>query len=54
MILNDDAWSAIYTHGGILVRKGEYVSRSNYAKTLQTIAEEGPKPFYEVRRIVLC
>jgi len=47
MIWNDDAWRAIYTKDGNLVGEGASMSRSNYAETLQIIANEGPKPFYE-------
>jgi hypothetical protein len=42
-------WRPIFAPKGKLLREGDLISRDALARTLQTIAEEGPEAFYKVR-----
>ncbi|KIM30662.1 hypothetical protein M408DRAFT_289096 [Serendipita vermifera MAFF 305830] len=45
-MLNNTDWSSIFAPNGRLARAGEKIKRTNYARTLRTIAENGPEAFY--------
>lgn len=47
-MLTDPDWAPIFAPGGVLLREGDVIRRLNYAKTLDRIASEGSKAFYEV------
>ncbi|KAA1471669.1 gamma-glutamyltranspeptidase [Dentipellis sp. KUC8613] len=46
MFSNDD-WSSIFAPNGVLLRAGDLVRRTNYSRTLATIAAHGADAFYE-------
>ena len=46
-MLNEPDWRAIFAPEGRLLREGEIIRRTNLARTLETIAEEGPGAFYK-------
>lgn len=48
MLENED-WRAIFAPQGKLLLEGEPIERTNYSRTLATIASEGPEVFYTVR-----
>ncbi|KAJ7072338.1 gamma-glutamyltranspeptidase [Mycena amicta] len=47
LMLGDPDWSAVFAPSGIFLRKGEVIRRTNYSRTLATIASEGPDAFYK-------
>ncbi|KAJ3572081.1 hypothetical protein NP233_g3319 [Leucocoprinus birnbaumii] len=46
-ILNSSDWRSIFTPDGVLLKEGDWIYRTNYSRTLYTIAEQGPEAFYE-------
>ena len=48
-MLDNPDWAPIFAPTGRFLRRGEKIRRPNYAKTLRTIAENGPEAFYTVR-----
>ncbi|WVW78752.1 gamma-glutamyltransferase [Kwoniella bestiolae CBS 10118] len=46
-MLSSPTWSAVYAPRGQLLVEGDFVQRINYGKTLEIIAQEGAKAFYE-------
>jgi gamma-glutamyltranspeptidase/glutathione hydrolase/leukotriene-C4 hydrolase len=50
-MLNNPDWAPIFAPNGRLARKGEKIRRTNYARTLKSIADNGPDAFYVVRHI---
>ncbi|KAH7888834.1 gamma-glutamyltranspeptidase [Phlebopus sp. FC_14] len=47
LMLNDEDWRAIFAPEGKLLLHGETIRRTNYSRTLATIATEGPEAFYK-------
>lgn len=47
-MLTDPDWAPIFAPDGYLAQRGDHIERINYAKTLKTIAVEGPDAFYTV------
>lgn len=47
MIFGDPVWTEIFAPNGRLLKEGELARRTNYSRTLATIAEEGPNAFYK-------
>lgn len=45
----DYEWQSQFAPGGEFLKEGGLLRRENYARTLETIAEEGAGAFYEVR-----
>ncbi|GMK56305.1 hypothetical protein CspeluHIS016_0301450 [Cutaneotrichosporon spelunceum] len=45
-MLKDPVWAAVYAPRGELLVEGDWVSRPTYARTLSTIAKEGPGALY--------
>lgn len=45
-IMEDPGMKEIYTKNGLLIKRGEWVERKNYAKTLKRISED-PEQFYK-------
>jgi gamma-glutamyltranspeptidase/glutathione hydrolase/leukotriene-C4 hydrolase len=48
LMLGNPDWSAVFAPRGRFLREGEVVRRTNYSRTLATIASEGPDAFYKV------
>lgn len=48
LMLGNPDWSAIFAPGGAFLREGDVIKRTNYSRTLATIASEGPDAFYKV------
>lgn len=49
LMLGDPDWSAVFAPRGTFLREGDVIKRTNYSRTLATIASEGPGAFYKVR-----
>ncbi|KAG6862259.1 hypothetical protein C0995_002190 [Termitomyces sp. Mi166 len=47
LMLNNPDWKEIFAPQGVLLREGETIRRTNLARTLQIIAEEGSDAFYK-------
>ncbi|KAJ7462294.1 gamma-glutamyltranspeptidase-domain-containing protein [Mycena galericulata] len=47
LMLGNPDWSAVFAPNGTFLREGEVIMRSNYSRTLATIASEGPDAFYK-------
>ncbi|KAJ7262187.1 gamma-glutamyltranspeptidase [Mycena haematopus] len=47
LMLGNPDWSAVFAPRGRFLREGEVIRRSNYSRTLATIALEGPDAFYK-------
>ncbi|KAJ6499312.1 gamma-glutamyltranspeptidase [Mycena sanguinolenta] len=47
LMLDNPDWSAVFTPRGRFLQEGEVIRRSNYSRTLATIASEGPDAFYK-------
>ncbi|KAF7361903.1 hypothetical protein MVEN_00534900 [Mycena venus] len=47
LMLGNPDWSAVFAPRGRFLREGEVIKRSNYSRTLATIASEGPDAFYK-------
>ncbi|KAJ6586911.1 gamma-glutamyltranspeptidase [Mycena vulgaris] len=47
LMLGNPDFSAVFAPGGTFLREGEVIKRSNYSRTLATIASEGPDAFYK-------
>ncbi|KAH9470700.1 hypothetical protein MJO28_003471 [Puccinia striiformis f. sp. tritici] len=47
LLQHKSEWYSIFQPGKHPARLGDWIQRSNYAHTLQIIAEQGIKPFYE-------
>jgi gamma-glutamyltranspeptidase / glutathione hydrolase / leukotriene-C4 hydrolase len=50
-MLDSPDWAPIFAPNGRLARWGEKIKRTNYARTLKTIADNGPDAFYVVRHL---
>lgn len=48
LMYRDPVWTAIFAPNGSLLRTGELIRRTNYSRTLSTIASEGVDAFYKV------
>jgi gamma-glutamyltranspeptidase/glutathione hydrolase/leukotriene-C4 hydrolase len=48
-MLNHPDWKPLFAPHGVLLEEGDWINRTNYARTLATIAEQGPDAFYEVK-----
>lgn len=48
LMLHNKDWSAIFAPEGELLLQGETIRRTNYSRTLEIIANEGPRAFYKV------
>lgn len=48
LMLDNEDWSAVFAPEGKLLLQGETIRRTNYSRTLETIANEGPEAFYNV------
>ncbi|KAI9572200.1 gamma-glutamyltranspeptidase [Boletus coccyginus] len=46
LMLDNEDWSAVFAPEGKLLLQGETIRRTNYSRTLETIANEGPEAFY--------
>ena len=44
---NFPAWTKVYAPRGYLAVEGDYIRRTNYAKSLDQVAKHGAKAFYE-------
>jgi len=53
MLSNPD-WSAVFAPRGVLLREGELIKRTNYSRTLATIASEGASALYKVCLLTPC
>ena len=49
LLSNEPDWSAIFAPKGTLLREGDYIKQTQLARTLATIASEGPQAFYKVK-----
>ncbi|KAG2015512.1 lincomycin-condensing protein lmbA [Coprinopsis cinerea AmutBmut pab1-1] len=47
LMLKNPDWSSIFAPRGVFLNEGETVKRTNLARTLSIIAEEGPDAFYK-------
>ncbi|KAJ7346605.1 nucleophile aminohydrolase [Mycena albidolilacea] len=47
LMLGNPDWSAVFAPRGRFLREGEVIRRTNYSRTLATIASEGPDAFYK-------
>ncbi|KAJ7084375.1 gamma-glutamyltranspeptidase [Mycena belliarum] len=47
LMLENPDFRAVFAPGGTFLREGEVIKRSNYSRTLATIASEGPDAFYK-------
>ncbi|KAJ7703213.1 gamma-glutamyltranspeptidase [Mycena rosella] len=47
LMLGNPDFSAVFAPGGTFLREGDVIKRSNYSRTLATIALEGPDAFYK-------
>ncbi|KAH0827481.1 gamma-glutamyltranspeptidase [Lanmaoa asiatica] len=47
LMLHNEDWRAIFAPEGRLLRQGESIRRTNYSRTLEVIANEGPGAFYK-------
>ncbi|KAG9316332.1 gamma-glutamyltranspeptidase [Chiua virens] len=47
LMLSNEAWRAVFAPEGKLLLQGETIRRTNYSRTLDTIAKEGPGAFYK-------
>jgi gamma-glutamyltranspeptidase/glutathione hydrolase/leukotriene-C4 hydrolase len=47
-MLHHPDWNAVFAPHGVLLREGDIIRRTNYSRTLATIASQGPEAFYEV------
>ncbi|KAF9005378.1 gamma-glutamyltranspeptidase, partial [Hymenopellis radicata] len=47
LMLGNPDWSSIFAPRGVLLKQGEPIKRTNYSRTLATIAEEGADAFYK-------
>ncbi|KAF8909841.1 gamma-glutamyltranspeptidase [Mucidula mucida] len=47
LMLGNPDWSSIFAPRGVLLKEGEPIKRTNYSRTLATIAEEGADAFYK-------
>lgn len=48
LMLNNPDWSAIFAPQGRMLREGEMIRRTNLARTLASIAQEGADALYQV------
>ena len=46
-MLGDPVWKAIFAPNGTLLEAGDLIRRTNYSRTLATIASEGADAFYK-------
>lgn len=46
-MLGNPDWSAIFAPRGKLLREGQIIRRTNYSRTLATIASKGADAFYK-------
>ncbi|KAG1896324.1 nucleophile aminohydrolase [Suillus fuscotomentosus] len=49
LMLPKEDWRAIFVPEGLMLLEGETIRRTNYSRTLATIASEGPNVFYKVQ-----
>ncbi|KAK7057202.1 gamma-glutamyltranspeptidase [Favolaschia claudopus] len=47
LMLENRDWSAVFAPRGTFLREGQVIRRTNYSRTLATIASEGPDAFYK-------
>lgn len=47
LMLNHPDWKPLFAPNGVLLQEGDWISRTNYSRTLSIIAERGPDTFYE-------
>ncbi|KAF8210260.1 gamma-glutamyltranspeptidase [Mycena galopus ATCC 62051] len=47
LMLGNPDWSSVFAPRGRFLREGEVIKRTNYSRTLATIASEGPDAFYK-------
>ncbi|KAF8441532.1 gamma-glutamyltranspeptidase [Boletus edulis BED1] len=47
LMLHSKDWSAVFAPEGKLLLQGETIQRTNYSRTLDIIANEGPRAFYK-------
>ncbi|KAJ7497284.1 gamma-glutamyltranspeptidase [Mycena latifolia] len=47
LMLENPEFRAVFAPGGTFLREGDIIRRSNYSRTLATIASEGPDAFYK-------
>jgi len=47
LMLDNEDWSAVFAPEGKLLLQGETIRRTNYSRTLEKIANEGPEAFYK-------
>jgi gamma-glutamyltranspeptidase/glutathione hydrolase/leukotriene-C4 hydrolase len=45
-MLNEPTWSEIYAPHGYLAVEGDWIKRSAYGRTLETVAKHGADAFY--------
>ena len=48
LMLGEPVWREIFAPNGTLLQTGDIVRRTNYSRSLATIASEGPDAFYKV------
>lgn len=48
-MLDDPVWRAVYAPQGYLAVEGDFIKRTNYGQTLDTIGKHGAGAFYEGR-----
>lgn len=53
-MLHNEDWSSIFAPGGKLLLENQTIRRTNYARTLDTIAREGARAFYQVGFHFFC
>ena len=54
LMLRNKDWSAVFAPEGTLLLQGETIRRTNYSRTLETIANEGPRALYKVGFNFFC
>ncbi|KAJ6593887.1 gamma-glutamyltranspeptidase [Mycena capillaripes] len=47
LMLENPDWSAVFAPRGTFLREGDVIKRTNYSRTLATIASQGPDAFYK-------
>lgn len=50
LMLENPDWSSVFAPEGRFLKEGELIQRTNYSRTLTTVAEEGADAFYKVSR----